>query len=276
MPGATEVQLVDIARRHQLQVLQVRDQTSRTLAALWSTVMTNPSEDAAGRWLASAVPLLGAAQSMSAGLALSFIGAFVGAATGKPSRPTKLVPADFLDPRGVPAVELLTRPVVAMRWALSKGQPMNVAAGEGQARAAQIGATDPMLSYRAAAAREMKSNPAVVGYRRVPDGGACKFCLLAATQRYHDGDLMPVHPNCGCTVAPIVGSKDPGQVIYRGLVDQLMAADPALGKRGAANRQNARAAAAEDLRRANGLVAVHDHGELGPTLYDPAHEFTAA
>lgn len=328
MSGATELQLVAVARRHQLQVLTVRDQTERVLAATWARVMTNPSEDAAARWLAAAQPLLLAAQSTAAGLALAFVGGYIGAATGTPAAPSEFTAADFTEPRGVPAFELLMRPVVTMRWELSKGVPMNAASTAGQVRAAQIGATDPMLAYRAASTAEMNANPKVVGYRRVPDALACKFCLLASTQRYRDGELMPLHPHCGCTVAPIVGSKDPGQVLDKdtlgrlkadGVIDEIsrrrrisgaeqvvqnyeakathwreqarttpdQEAETRYAKRADEWTAKAKARAAQLDRdraelqlirdgRLTKLTSVHDHGELGPTLYDPAHEFAAA
>lgn len=43
----------------------------------------------------------------------------------------------------------------------------------------------------------------IVGYERVPDGGACVLCLTAAGQRYHSDDLMPIHDKCGCGVEPL-------------------------------------------------------------------------
>lgn len=328
MPGATEQQLVTLARRHQLQVLTVRDQTERVLAATWARVMTNPSEDAAARWLAAAQPLLSAAQSTAAGLALAFVGGYISAATGTPAAQSEFTAADFAEPRGVPLVDLLMRPVTTMRWELSKGSTLTDASTAGQVRAAQIGSTDPMLAYRAASTAEMETNPKVVGYRRVPDAKACKFCLLASTQRYHDGELMPLHPHCGCTVAPIVGAKDPGQVLDKstlerlkadGVIDEISrrrrvsdgeqvvknyeekarhwreqarttpdqeaetryakrADDWAAKAKARAERLDRDRAELQLIRdgRLTKLTAVHDHGELGPTLYDPAHDFAAA
>lgn len=274
MPQATTEQLVGVARAHQTQLLAVRDRTSSTLAALWARIVTDPTDATAARWIAAAVPVVAASQRIAATAALTFISNYVAAATNTPPQRTELDVADFLDPRGTPLAEVLHRPIIQLRT-LTSTMPIDRALSTAGARAAQIGATDPMLSARAASTAAMKADPHIVGYRRVPDAGACKFCVLVSTQRYHDGDLMPIHPGCGCTVAPIIGDHDPGRVLDRGLVDQLMAADPALGHRGEA-RGKARELAAGNLRKANDLTAVHDHGELGPTLYPAGTKFATA
>ena len=335
MPGASVAQLVRVATSNQTQVLTLRDRSVRTLAATWSRVMTNPSDFAAAQWVQVAGPLLQAAQQTAAGLALSYIGTYVAVATGQPTPASTLTAADFLNPRGVPLGELLMRPVIEMRSKLANGATMLEATAAGGARAAQIGATDPMLSYRAASSEAMQQNPRVVGYRRVPDARACKFCLLVSTQRYTDGDLMPLHPHCGCTVAPIVGSKDPGRVLDKALLDRLKgegviddinrqrqaqgsreaqkvadgyqakadhwtaeadkATDPATKRRyeaRAADWAQKAKVRAGDLPPANvdagqalindifnkpqEFVTVHQHGELGPTLYEAGHHFEAA
>ena len=51
----------------------------------------------------------------------------------------------------------------------------------------------------------------VTGYRRVVAGAGCEFCAEASASRYRAGDLMPLHPGCVCSVAPILGSDDPGR-----------------------------------------------------------------
>lgn len=274
MPQASIEQLVGIARAHQSQLLAIRDRSSAALAALWARIVTDPTDATAERWITASVPVVESAQRISSIAALSFIATYVAAATDTPPKRSELDPAEFSNPRGTPLTEVLQRPIILMRT-LTASKPIAEALAAGQARATQIGATDPMLSARAASSAAMQADPQIVGYRRVPDADACKFCLLVATQRYHDDDLMPIHPNCGCTVAPIIGDRDPGRVLDRGLVDQLMAADPALGKRGG-NRAKARELANDSLRKANDLTAVHDHGELGPTLYPAGTKFASA
>jgi hypothetical protein len=33
-------------------------------------------------------------------------------------------------------------------------------------------------------------------------GTGCEFCSEAADDRYAEGDLMPLHPGCQCSVEP--------------------------------------------------------------------------
>ncbi len=260
MPGATPQQLATFARRQQLAVLAIRDRTARLFAATWAQVVTDPTEPTASRWVSVMSGPLAAAKLAAADLGLSYIRTYSSMAAGEPAPESPLVADEFVDPRGVPDVEVLMRPIVQLRWLLSKGEPLPAALDAGGARARQIGATDPMLAYREATSAAMQDDDRIVGWRRVPEPRACTFCLLVSTQRYHDKDLMPIHPACGCTVAPIIGKKDPGQVLDRDLVDKLMAADPALGKRG----DNAKRAVE---------AAIHQHGELGPTVYPGGVEF---
>lgn len=335
MPSATPAQLVELARRHQAQLLTVRDRTEQALRALWARTVVDPTEATATRWLAQAVPLLQAGERAAVSAGLSFVTGYVQAALGTVVRPPDLAVADFLTPRGVDLTELLLRPIITVRTRLSEGDRLPVALDAGQFRAAQIGGTDPMLSYRAATSEAMQREPRIVGYRRVPDGKACSFCLVAATQRYHDADLMAMHPSCGCTVAPIVGSKDPGQVIDHqtlqqmrdsGVIDDISRrrraaaertarseADKARTKADHWRRQAAQATdvttrtryekraeewerrarvaegslpapnldAARQLERElfhqpHEFITVHDHGELGPTLYEAGHHFDTA
>lgn len=53
------------------------------------------------------------------------------------------------------------------------------------------------------------------GFRRVLDSSEvdCAFCSEAADQVYRTYDLMPLHPNCQCSVAPVYDDADPGASI---------------------------------------------------------------
>jgi hypothetical protein len=225
MAAATVDQLLRLARAHQDQLLAVRDRTTSTLSRLWDSIATNPSDFADDQWLAAAVPTLNASMQAAAGATLTYVSAYTSAATETAPVPARFAAEEFTRPRGSAVVleELLRRPFVTMRTALANGQPMARARELGGQRAAQIGATDPMLASRAAGSAAMKAEPRIVGYRRVPDGGACAFCRLAATQRYRDSDLMAMHSSCGCSVAPIVGDRDPGQIIDRQALASLKA-----------------------------------------------------
>lgn len=222
----TDEELLRFARRHQDQLLALRERSARTLDNLWTLHATNPGDDALAAWLDASVPVLESVNTTAAVSSATYVNAYTAAATGTPSVGTVINAVDLakmVTARGVATEDVLTRPFVTMRTSLAEGNPLATAVETGRARAVQIGRTDPMLSARAGASHAMKADPRIVGYRRVADSGACSFCLVAATQRYHDADLMPIHPGCGCSVAPIIGTHDPGQVIDREALRQLKA-----------------------------------------------------
>ncbi len=134
------------------------------------------------------------------------------------------------------------RPAVTARKALADGKNIADALRIARGRAASAANTDVALAARRGAHDAMARHTQIVGYRRVPNADACVFCLVASTQRYHTGDLMPLHNNCRCAIAPIIGEIDPGQVINKDLLDSY--------KRG-------------DVRD---VISTHVHGELGPVL----------
>ena len=57
----------------------------------------------------------------------------------------------------------------------------------------------------------MGQSDRIIGYRRTLTGGGCTFCTLAAQQTYSTQDLMPLHRDCDCGVAPIYANADPGK-----------------------------------------------------------------
>jgi hypothetical protein len=77
------------------------------------------------------------------------------------------------------------------------------------------------------------------GYQRVADGDACSFCQMVDGAYVKSGDAMPLHPMCGCSLEPLF---EPSPL--------------------AVNLPDG--------------VAVREHGELGPVLVDPAHNFKSS
>lgn len=176
-------------------------------------------------------------------------------------------------PRPVDPLEVYVRPIVTVRAALAAGRPFVEAMAAGKARAVNTAETDVALSQRQATAEVVELQPAVVGYRRTLTGRSCAFCATASTQRYHSADLLPLHTHCQCGVAPIVeGTRPAGQVINRQLLSDLKATARDGGRPDYWNAKHF--TVTEDGEIKFPEVAVHDHGELGPTLADAAHDFT--
>ena len=83
------------------------------------------------------------------------------------------------------------------------------------------------------------------------------MCVVASTQRYHRGDLMPMHPGCDCGVQPLPPGLAASQVIDEDLLEQVhqITAD----RLGVSDRGGR----TPDYRK---LLTVREHGEYGPTL----------
>ena len=95
-------------------------------------------------------------------------------------------------------------------------------------------------------------------YRRVLTGREnCALCVVASTQRYYRGDLLPIHPGCDCGVQPLPPGLAVNQVIDEDLLEQVhqITAD----RLGVSDRGGR----TPDYRK---LLTVSEHGEYGPTL----------
>lgn len=139
---------------------------------------------------------------------------------------------------GVQPSEVYQRPFVTLWSALGDGAPFATAAAGALARARSSAAIDVQLAMRATANAVQEREPSIQGYVRVADAGACSFCSEVDGAFLKSADAMPLHNNCGCGVEPLT---DPVRTTPT---------PP--------------------------TVAVHQHGELGPVLADPAHDFTTA
>lgn len=137
---------------------------------------------------------------------------------------------------GVPADEQWRRPFVTAWTALAAGTDWRQAIDSGGARARSMAATDVQLSHRAALDAIQTADPLIRGWQRRADAGACAFCRRVDGALVRSASAAPLHPGCGCGFEP---RTDP------------VAVTPAPAG-----------------------VVVHEHGELGPVLADPAHAFT--
>lgn len=221
---------------------RLRALLAAAITAVWRSL---PGYDRANvdQWLTAVLPAVEAAQRRSVALT----DAYIARALERPPLgidATRLIGSAI---RGTSMETVYTRPFVTTWSALSNGTEWETAVAEGLHRAASTAETDVQLShlrtYNAIAALDDR----IVGYQRVPDASACEFCRLIAGRRYHAQMLQPAHPHCGCGVEPITEAnrddftgKRENDIVHEPLPDG---------------------------------VAVHEHGELGPVLGDPAHHF---
>ncbi len=203
------------------------------------------------RWVGAVVPVVSGGLLQVATLTDAHLSNVIAAMADDVPRPLGVRPVDVSVEalRGVPAADVYRRAGETVWTELSRGTDPPTAISRGLDRATRITETDLQLANTHTARRTLSADRRVVGYRRVTDGDPCKLCAQASTQRYFSGDLMPVHAQCSCSCVPIVGDRDPGRVINRGLLDRI--------------------------KDGTTKVDVHQHGEVGPVLTDAAHAFAS-
>ena len=161
--------------------------------------------------------------------------------------------------RGVDPRVVYRRPAVDVYTALAAGKPLPQAAAKGRLRLTQLIGGDMQLAKVHASRQSMRGYPEEGQfYRRVLTGREnCALCVVASTQRYYRGDLLPIHPGCDCGVQPLPPGMAVNQVIDEDLLEQVhqITAD----RLGVSDRGGR----TPDYRK---LLTVSEHGEYGPTL----------
>lgn len=258
------------------QVTKVVTTYSRTVEAVRKRVLTFVDRSWLGlgsyrdadieRFVRAVVPVVQGGQRQVAALTDAYLATLARTVLGS-GKPVGVSPASVTDLRGVPAAEVYARPGVTVWMALRDRKPLDQAVSEGLERARDIAASDLQLAKTHTARRHLLGDNRVTGYRRVLEGARdCGLCIVASTQRYHKGDLLPIHPSCDCGVLPIYGRTDLGQIIDP---DTLEGVHTAIEERfGVADR----GARVPDYRK---VLLVREHGELGPLLTVKSHRFTA-
>jgi hypothetical protein len=290
-----------VAYEQQAAIAATYNESSTTLrAALVAAIvelfgrLTSWRDDDADGFVAAAVPMVRGAQRAMAVMTDAYLAAMLSDLLGKTLTPVGVELDDDL--RGVPMIEVYRRPFIQIWTDLAGGALLKAAIEAARRRAEGLATTDLQLAktHSSRIALE-KRGDRVVGYRRVLTGAEnCAMCVLASTQRYHVKDLLPIHPACDCGVAPIVGTKDPGQIINSVIVtegaqavdsnsrgvdvfsgDQLVNLGDLLGSLHEEIRKrfgiSDRGGRKIDYRK---LLTVHQHGEIGPVLAIKGQKFT--
>ncbi|MDI6024470.1 hypothetical protein QBL02_13060 [Leucobacter sp. UT-8R-CII-1-4] len=181
--------------------------------------------------------------------------------------------------RGIAADEVYRRPAHTVYTKLSEGKPLAEAVSAGLDRLGSLVSTDLQMAKVRQADRSLAS-AGVEAYRRVLTGREnCALCVIASTQRYHRGDLMPIHPGCDCSVDTLPAGWNPDvQVIDPALLDLTHDAIALhVGKSEAAARDlgigktDSRGNLLSDY---TDLIISRERSEYGPTLSWRDHKFT--
>lgn len=168
---------------------------------------------------------------------------------------------------GVTVQQELARPLWTAIKAAREGKPIEEALSLGERRMERMLQTDMQLA-KVKQSREALKASEFRTYQRIAGPNACWLCSIAATQTYYTGDLLPIHPGCGCDVAPMPpgGQKaldkklDPEHVLSED-ASQIKLMTPMVESD----------APAKDYRD---LITVREHGETGPTLTWAHQKFT--
>lgn len=249
----------------------------------------------ADTFVAAAVPMVSGAQQAMALMTDSYLAALLADLLGEAVQPVGVELAESL--RGVSMAEVYRRPFIQIWTDLAGGALLRAAIEAARRRATGLAGTDLQLAKTHSSREVLRRHGGdrIVGYRRVLTGAEnCAMCVLASTQRYHVGDLLPIHPACDCGVAPIVGDQDPGQIINSVIVtegaqavgrtsggvnvfsddnlvnvgDLLEPLHEEIQKRFGISDRGGRTI---DYRK---ILTVHEHGEIGPVLAIKGQHFT--
>lgn len=239
------------------------------------------NRDDIDRFVAAIVPQVEAGQVTTAALTDAYLAQLERTVLGTAARTAGVdalsVTTEAL--RGVPANEVYQRSGVTVWRALKGGAPLDKAVDRGLERAVSIASTDLQLAKTHTARRVMQASGKAQFFRRSLTGVvSCGLCVVASTQRYRIGDLLPIHPACDCGVIPIFSEKDPGQIIDPDKLDDVhLAIDDRFGafSSGAREIPGAFFDSGDPVTYRDVLV-THTHSEVGPVLAVRGQHFTTA
>jgi hypothetical protein len=242
------------------QVLAVRTRVTEYARRYWAGLGSWRDADA-DRLIAALVPRVEAGQARVAQLTDAYI-ARVAAGSGAIVRGAVAdVSTESL--RGVPADEVYQRPFVEMRTNLAEGSTVTTAVAAGGARLLSLVSTGQQLA-KTHSARQAIDRSGAAGFERVLTGREnCSLCVIASTQRYHRGNLLPIHPGCDCGVRPIKGDPDE-QIINPERLESIH--DAITAEFGTSDRAARYIDGGKDRGDYTDLLVTYKHGELGPTL----------
>lgn len=226
--------------------------------------MDSWTDEDMNRLLADILPLMSAAERRMVDQTNAYVAATAAAVAGAAFRPRTPRYADLTGDalRGVAADVVFRRPQMVLNYRLSRGDTVTQAVAAGEERLRSLGATNLQLAKTKTAAAQGTAP----FYRRVLTGAEnCALCVIASTQQYRRGDLMPIHPGCDCGVEEFV------------ITQPARLGQPALI---AETRRQIATRSGDPTRDVDGpisdftdLITVRQHGELGPTLSWRADKF---
>lgn len=226
------------------------------LAKIWEANPELRDEDAA-RLILRLTPLVQAGQLQMAAITSAYLARQAVLLRGVPYAPIPVDRAEILDLRGVPVEDVYRRPIVTVYTALSEGKSYADARAAGLNRLLKTAGMDLQRAKMHQGFASLNGSGAEY-YRRTLTGGEnCGLCVKAATQRYRVKTLAALHGGCDCGIEELPATEDPSQIIDPALLEAVTALEKAEGKLGR-----------------DQILAIREHGELGPILTLERHRFT--
>lgn len=272
---APSPELIAAMSAYQVQVAALRANLTAYVQRLWRSLGSWRSGDIP-RFLSHVVPVVAGAQRQMLSLTVANLAQQRQLAGGGVFAPVPVDAALVVGSaarRGTPPAQVYARPfhLVWRQLASLPREPGSIDAAieAGMNRAVLTAVTDVQLTKQLTALRVLGHDERVTGYRRVLEGpSSCGLCIVASTQRYHKRDLLAIHPACDCSVQPIYGHVDPGQ-----LLDPETLADVHERIEQTFGRSSSEARVIPGVKDETGkpvqyrdVLVTHEHGELGPVL----------
>jgi hypothetical protein len=190
---------VNATQIYQNRLRRIRLATASHLTGMWDQLPGLDRPDAE-RFAASAVPVVDAAQKLTARTVSGFLAPKLGIEV------PRLDPGAVTNLRNnVDSIEVYQRPFGVVWAALSAGVPYAEAAVRGRDRLDLIAQTDVWLAMRTSSDLVAQEKPDL-SWVRVADPSACDLCSAADGESMDSPGDMAGHPNCGCTTEPVTGS----------------------------------------------------------------------
>ncbi|WP_406199259.1 hypothetical protein OG331_23045 [Streptomyces sp. NBC_01017] len=125
------------------------------------------------------------------------------------------------DGAGRPLAGALMAPIWAALRLVTAGRPIVQALVAGRSLLDAIAQTAVADVGRAADSVAMTARPAVTGYIRVVEAGACSRCLILAGNEYQTDKAFLRHPRCNCGMEPVTRTHRPRPASPDDLVAQM-------------------------------------------------------
>lgn len=183
----------------------------RRLAAIWAATANTDDEQA---FITPALLALAAIGSAAHDLTLGYLGLLLDEAP---------------EVADVDIEQELRHPFIGVYRDLGRGALFDQAMTTGKERAETLAQERVIRTQRATLEVADEATPQIVGWRRVPQGSTCRWCMTVSTQRYRTAQSASFgHGHggtdyCDCDVVPIIGDRDPGRVINRPVLKAVKA-----------------------------------------------------